>query len=129
MRKTSMVKTGTRKANGAASYALVERAVEWLMAQALNDTDLRDIVRGGCERLHAAGVPIARVQLSFSVLHPLYRGVGYTWQRGQGLQIDAIRHRPEGIEPDRFVKSPYYHLLRHGLDHLRRRQGDLEGQP
>ena len=100
---------------------LVERAVEWLMAQALNDTDLKDIVRGGCERLHAAGVPIARVQLSFSVLHPLYRGVGYTWQRGQGLQIDAIRHRPEGIEPDRFVKSPYYHLMRHGLDHLRRR--------
>ena len=62
--------------SGAASRALVERAADWLMAQALKDADLKDIVRGCCERLHGAGVPIARAQFSFTLLHPLYRGVG-----------------------------------------------------
>ena len=61
MRKMSKVKTGTPQTNGAASYALVERAVEWLMAQALNDTDLKEIARGGCERLHAAGVTLVGI--------------------------------------------------------------------
>jgi adenylate cyclase len=107
--------------SGAASRALVERTAEWLMAQALKDADLKDIVRGCCERLHGAGVPIARVQFTFTLLHPLYRGVGYTWHRGQGLQVDAFRHPPEGILPERVLKSPYYHLIRHGLEHLRRR--------
>jgi adenylate cyclase len=106
----------------AASRALVDRAADWLMAQALNDSDLETLVRGACERLHAAGVPIARVQLSFSMLHPLYRGIGYTWRRGQGLQVDAYRHTPQGTaQPERYTKSPYYHLRRHGLDHMRRR--------
>jgi adenylate cyclase len=106
---------------GAASRALVERAADWLMAQALKDTDLKDIVRGCCERLHGAGVPIARAQCSFSMLHPLYSGIGYTWRRGQGLQVDAFRHRADGTRPDRYLNSPYYHLIKHGLDHLRRR--------
>ena len=106
----------------AASRVLVDRAADWLMAQALNDADLEAVVRGACERLHAAGVPIARVQLSFSMLHPLYRGIGYTWRRGQGLQVDAYRHTPQGTaQPERYTKSPYYHLKRHGLDHMRRR--------
>src|ERR1700758_5079875 len=87
----------------AASRVLVERAADWLMAQALNDADLEAVVRGCCERLHGAGVPLARVQLSFSMLHPLYRGVGYTWRRGQGLRVDAYRHQSGGA-PDRFVK-------------------------
>lgn len=108
-------------AASAASRALVERAADWLMAEALKDAELESIVRGCCERLHAAGVPIARVQLSFSMLHPLYQAVGYTWRRGQGLQVDAYRHRTSNVQSDRFLRSPFYHLLKHGLDHLRRR--------
>jgi len=106
---------------GAASQTLVDRAAEWLMAQALKDADLKDVVRGCCERLHGAGVPIVRVHLSFSMLHPLYRGIGYTWRRAQGLQVDAFRHSIDGRQPERFLRSPYYHLMRHGLEHLRRR--------
>ncbi len=105
----------------AASRVLVERAAEWLMAQALKDADLEAVVRGCCERLHAAGVPIARVHFTFSMLHPLYRAVGYTWRRGQGLQVDAYRHTAGNTPPERWLRSPYYHLVKHGLDHLRRR--------
>ena len=91
----------------AASRALIDRADDWLMNQALRDAELEVVVRGCCERLHSAGVPIARVQLSFSMLHPLYQAVGYTWRRGQGLQVDAYRHTPNREKPERFLQSPY----------------------
>jgi hypothetical protein len=46
--------------SGAASPALVERTADWLMAQALKDADLKDIVRGCCERLHVGRADHAR---------------------------------------------------------------------
>lgn len=102
------------------SHILVGKAADWLMAQSLTDADLETIVRGCCERLHAAGLPLARVHLSFSVLHPLYRAVGYVWRRSVGLQVEAYRHvNDDGT--DRFRLSPYYHMLKHGLEHMRRR--------
>src|SRR5258705_2025419 len=58
----------------------------------------------------------------FSMLLRSYRGIGSGWRGGQGLQADAYRHTPQGTaQTDRYVKSPYYHLKRHGLDHMRRR--------
>ncbi len=105
------------------SSILIGKVADWLMDQALNDNMLEDVVRGTCERLQAAGLPLARGQFSFSMLHPLYAAMGYTWHRGQGLEIEGYRHQTE-TEPDEFKKSPYYHLLTHDLDHLRCRLDD-----
>jgi adenylate cyclase len=105
----------------AASRVLIDRATSWLMAQALTDADLETVVRGCCERLHGAGIPLARVHLSFSVLHPLYRALGFTWRRSEGLQVEGYRHTADGKTNDRFKMSPYYHLMKHKLEHLRRR--------
>jgi adenylate cyclase len=102
------------------SLVLVERVADWLGRQALQENELEAIVRGCCERLAAAGMPIARVQFSFSVLHPLYRAMGFTWRRGKGLEIEGYRH-VQGGRTDRFAKSPYYHILSNNLEHLRRR--------
>lgn len=105
----------------AVSHILVDKAADWLMAQSLTDADLETIVRGCCERLHGAGLPLARVHLSFSVLHPLYRAVGYVWRRTVGLQVEAYRHVNNADGTDRFRTSPYYHMLKHSLEHMRRR--------
>lgn len=105
----------------AASRTLLKLATQWLMDQALAETSLKDVVNGLCERLLAAGVPIARAHVSFSVLHPLYRSIGYTWWRGKGLTVEGYRHDATADGSDRFLKSPYYHLMHHGLGHLRRR--------
>lgn len=43
-----------------AAPALIHRVAEWLMARSLKDADLQSIVRGCCERLHSAGLPIVR---------------------------------------------------------------------
>ncbi len=97
---------------------LIDKLADWLMNKALEDAGLEDIVLGCCERLSASGIPLARGNLSFSVLHPLYRAMGFTWRRGAGLQVEGYRHVTEG-DHDQFVKSPYYHLLSNNLDHLR----------
>lgn len=105
---------------GSTSNILIDKLADWLMAQALEDADLEAIVRGCCDRLAAAGVPLARANFSFSVLHPLYRAMGFTWWRGKGLEVEGYRHLPEG-HTDRFLRSPYYHLISNGLEYMRRR--------
>lgn len=97
---------------------LIDKLADWLMTQALENTSLEDIVGGCCERLSASGLPLARAHLSFSMLHPLYRAMGFTWRRGEGISVEGYRHVSEG-DTDQFLKSPYYYLLTNDLDHLR----------
>jgi adenylate cyclase len=105
---------------GATSVILVDQVVDWLNRTALGGTDLEALVRGCIDRLAATGMPVARIQITFAMLHPLYRAMGFTWRRAEGLKIEAYRHGPQG-EADRFLRSPYFHLLHHQLDHMRRR--------
>src|SRR5262245_52649649 len=102
------------------SQILMDKVADWLTHSSLAGDDLETMVRGFCERLAAAGAPLVRIHLTFSMLHPLYDALGFTWERGQGMEIESFRRRP-GIQPERFLQSPYFHLLNNNLDHLRRR--------
>ncbi|MDG4852802.1 adenylate/guanylate cyclase domain-containing protein [Mesorhizobium sp. M1A.F.Ca.IN.022.07.1.1] len=102
------------------STILMDKVADWLNQSVLAGNDLETLVKGFCERLAAAGLPLKRVHLSFSMLHPLYDALGFTWVRGRGLEIESFRNEP-GAPSDRFLTSPYYHLLSNKLDHLRRR--------
>lgn len=102
------------------STILLDQVADWLTQSSLAGNELEAMVTGFCERLAAAGLPLARAHLTFSMLHPLYTALGFTWTRGEGVQIERYMRKP-GEQPDRFLRSPYYHLLRHDLDHLRRR--------
>ena len=53
------------------STILLDRVADWLTQSSLAGTDLEAMVTGFCERLAAAGLPLARVHLTFSMLHPL----------------------------------------------------------
>ncbi|RRI02000.1 adenylate/guanylate cyclase domain-containing protein [Mesorhizobium tamadayense] len=102
------------------STILMDKVADWLNQSALAGNDLETLVKGFCERLAAAGLPLKRVHLSFSMLHPLYDALGFTWFRGQGMEVEGFRKKA-GVPSDRFLTSPYYHLLSNKLDHLRRR--------
>lgn len=103
------------------SETLIDRVEKWLEQSALDGADIKTIVSGTCERLTASGVPLARVHMSFSMLHPLYDAIGFTWLRGKGMTVEGIQ-QPRGEEkPERFLKSPYYYLLSNQLEHVRRR--------
>ncbi|MBB3456168.1 adenylate cyclase [Rhizobium sp. BK313] len=106
------------------SDIFLDKVAEWLTQSALTGENLESIVRGFCERIAASGLPIARVHLTFSMLHPLYDALGFTWRRSGGLTIEGYRHVND--KPERFVQSPYYYLLSNNLLHLRRRV-DVDG--
>ena len=110
------------------STILLDKVADWLTQSSLAGDNLETIVQGFCERIAAAGLPIARVNLSFSMLHPLYDALGFTWKRSTGMTVEGYRHDP-GNKPDRFLLSPYFYLLSNNLEHLRRRvdkEGPLE---
>ena len=102
------------------STILLDKGADWLTHSSLAGDDLETMVRGFCERLAAAGLPIRRVHLTFSMLHPLYDALGFTWERASGMRVEGFRSKP-GERSDRFLRSPYFHLLSNRLDHLRRR--------
>ncbi len=102
------------------STHLLDRVSNWLQQAALNGETLETVVTGFCERLAASGVPLSRVHLSFSMLHPLYDALGFTWLRGQGVTVEGYRADPTDDKPDRFLLSPYYYLLSNNLEHMRR---------
>ena len=106
------------------SDIFLDKVAEWLTQAALKGENLESVVRGFCDRIAASGLPIARVHLTFSMLHPLYGSLGFTWRRASGLTIEGYRHT-DG-EPERFLQSPYYHLLTSNLDYMRRRI-DVDG--
>lgn len=101
------------------SDIFLDKVAEWLTQAALTGENLETVVRGFCDRMAASGLPIARVHLTFSMLHPLYDAVGFTWRRASGVTIEGYRH--SGEKPERFLQSPYYHLLTNNLDYMRRR--------
>lgn len=103
------------------SAALIEKLTAWLKQSALRGLDLESLVNGTCERLSAAGIPLMRATVSFSMLHPLYDALSFTWLRGEGIKAEGFRVRDDRARPEMFLKSPFYHLLQHNLEHLRRR--------
>jgi adenylate cyclase len=111
------------------SEILIDKVSDWLKQASLRNTDLETVVRGCCERLAATGIPVKRIHISLSMLHPLYRAMGFTWRRGEGLKVEGYRHVEPGEEKnDLFLKSPYFHLLSQGIENLRRRI-DVDTEP
>ena len=111
------------------SITLIDKVSDWVVSQALKNVDLEQLVSGTCERLAAAGVPIGRVNLTFSVLHPLYGAKGFQWRRGSGITTDQYSHVQIDDDDTTFQASPYFYLVDKGLDHLRRRlnsESDLD---
>lgn len=103
------------------SSILIEQVSIWLKTSALEGKELEKLVSGFCERLAAAGMPMSRIHLSFSVLHPLYDALGFTWGRGKGVKTVSFQLKKEHSLNERFLQSPYFYLLQNDLDHLRRR--------
>jgi adenylate cyclase len=102
------------------SPRLIDEVANWLIAQALEETDFDSMYEGCCERTLAAGVPLWRGHIAFSVLHPLYSGMGMTWLRHRGVKSERYEH-VKGQDPGRFKVSPFYHMIESRIPFLRRR--------
>ncbi|MHA1570484.1 MAG: hypothetical protein ACTSWM_01585, partial [Alphaproteobacteria bacterium] len=97
---------------------LIDTLADWLMSQALGETDMESLIEGCCNRLAAAGIPLSRAYMAFRTLHPLFAGFGYIWQRGQGVTMESYSFDGGG---DTYRTTPVHHMESTGIPYLRRR--------
>lgn len=103
---------------------LVNSVTDWLMQQALGQAEIEDIFDGCCQRLDAAGLPVARAMIFFRTLHPLYASTIMFWRRGENVRSSRTRHE-EAFSSDEFTSSPIHRLSTTRTPFLRRRlRGD-----
>ncbi len=102
----------------------------WVTETGLTGTTEPELLRGFCDRLVAAGLPVGRANILIDTLHPIHEGRVFRWRRDdQGDLAPVIeygRTNVEGEAADNWRRSTYYHLLRCGDDFLRRRIGHGE---
>ena len=63
-----------------------------IVSEAVAATDYTPIFGSFCDRLLEAGVPVFRVHIATSTLHPLAEGVSLTWRRGDGVLTRMHEH-------------------------------------
>ena len=95
---------------------------DWLMQQALLAAPIDTLLEGCADGLVAAGIPLLRGHLTATTLHPQFASVGFTWRRGEGLQVrDRYVHgndqRPAWQQsPLQPLVQGEARLVRHRLD-------------
>jgi adenylate cyclase len=97
--------------------------VAWVTEAGLAGTSEPDLLRGFCERMAAAGVPLARAIVVIDTLHPVYEGRAFHWRRDPTderlvFEYGRTTDNPEIAEGWR--RSPFYHLLETGGSLFRR---------
>jgi adenylate cyclase len=95
--------------------------VDWLLERAVGTFEMSALVDELCPRLVAAGLPLQRVNVSFSVLHPLIRAQSITWWgTGWGQQRPVENDRlPHGLDPQAWNRSPYAYMVESNIALLR----------
>jgi adenylate cyclase len=103
----------------AATVVLGNAIVEWLAAEALQNSEPAKLYGELCQRLRGVGIPILRGQVAFRMLHPLYNASTLDWDTQRGVLVEHFR--PEQTSDDQFVHSPLGHIMAYRLPVLRRR--------
>ena len=101
-----------------ADNPLIQEIGDGLISQALAEPNIVDMFSTVCEKLYAAGVPLARARLTWPTLHPLFQAETVLWYRGQPPELEQFRH--QGDKTEDWYKSPMYYMLEHDVDMLRR---------
>ena len=100
------------------SGVLSDDIAAWLAGEALGNSEPAELFETLCRRLRATGVPIMRGNVSFNVLHPLYRAGALTWT-AEGVDVQLFDWTSEITEG--YLSSPLHHVIKHKLPLLRRR--------
>ncbi len=95
---------------------------DWLVEQALGNSDIVELFESLCERLLGIGIPISRARLVWPTLHPLFQAETVQWDRGEPVRFEQFEH--QDTASDAWKRSPLKYLLDHKLEILRR---ELEG--
>jgi adenylate cyclase len=97
----------------------------WISERTLAGEPESRLLEGTCERLTAIGVGLRRVVIGCDTLHPVLEGRIFEWRRDRDAvkQTDYGRREDPQKQDDKWVRSPFNHLLTTGDVRLRRRVG------
>ena len=102
--------------------SMISPVNDWLVSQALGDSDIVEMFGQLCERLLGIGIPVSRARLVWPTLHPLFQAETVQWDRGEPVRFDQFEHQDTASEA--WQRSPLKYLLDHQLEILRR---ELDG--
>lgn len=91
--------------------------IAWITEQGLQGVSREGILKGYCERLVQAGVPLLRFHLAQRAFHPKFGGIGFSWTRAEGLSHQYFQHQETPLEA--WLKSPFYRMLKMGNEEFR----------
>jgi adenylate cyclase len=93
--------------------------LDWLVGEARRLPSGRSLLRALCERLVAAGLPLARASFHVRILHPQLFGIGYYWQRGSDeIRVFRAEH---GIQETSMYQQSPMRVLFEGAGAVRQR--------
>ncbi len=83
----------------------------WLLEQALSDDDIEQTLRGLCNRLVDGGIPLARVSVGRTILHPVIGLKDMNWDRETDQIVSSTMSRSV-IRNLHKVKAPFATMSR-----------------
>ena len=110
--------------------AEIAKLASWLAKVGLEGRTETVLVEGFCQRVVAAGLPLARAIVFIDTLHPIHEGRAFRWEREKPeATLTEYGRSTEGEAAERWRTSPWFRLLQDGDSLLRRRipaDGELE---
>ena len=94
-RGIAQTEIGNEPAMDRSSSERAQVLVQWLLEKGRQTADTGELLKGLCEKLVEAGVPVTRATTHARTLHPQFRWVMRSWHRG--LAVEETR-RMHGIE-------------------------------
>jgi adenylate cyclase len=83
----------------------IRSVLDWLAGGALSGPNSEDVLAQLCQRVVDAGIPLWRVAVFVTTLHPDVMGRSFTWQADTGVTVSSALHSV--VETDTFRNSPF----------------------
>tara|TARA_B100000315_G_scaffold154855_1_gene143381 strand:+ start:4572 stop:5762 length:1191 start_codon:yes stop_codon:yes gene_type:complete len=92
----------------------VEDTVDWLVDGVRSVKVSEDILRELVERLTGAGLPLYRVAVFVTTLHPNVAGRGFFWREGEDVVVAEAPY--EVLDSDQYYNNPIYAVFLEGKE-------------
>lgn len=96
----------------------LQSVTDWLINGAQSARRVDEFVIQACERMIDGGLPLSRVGVFVTTLHPNMVGRNFIWRRGSGVTMGSMAYGSE--ESDDYLSSPLATVFEQGLEVRRR---------
>ena len=102
----------------------VESVVDWMVNGARTVKQSQDILLQLCEQLVACGLPLYRVAVFVTTLHPNIMGRGFFWRIGE-KEVEVAEAPYAVLTSEEYLNNPLQKIFKEGVE-IRRKLCDPE---